>query len=86
MSDLFLQAGLKNISQKVINGKLVGRTTDDYWEMMTEVAAPVVASLDKADEAMKEKIKREVYQVMDEKFPDGNIIIDSSAIVIYGEK
>jgi hypothetical protein len=54
--------------------------------MMTEVGAPIVAALSNADDATKEKIKREVYQVVGEKYPDGNVIIDSSSIVIYGEK
>lgn len=53
---------------------------------MTEVGAPIVAALSKADDAMKEKIKREVYQIVNEKFPDGNVVIDSSALIIYGEK
>ena len=86
ISDLFLQAGLKNISQKEIAGKLNSKTTDAYWSMMTEVAAPIVAGLSKADEATREKIKREVYQALNQKYPDGNIVIDSSALVIYGEK
>ena len=86
MSDLFSHAGLKNISLYEIAGKLNSKTTDIYWEMMTEVGAPIVAALSSADDAMKEKIKREVYQVDNEKYPDGNVIIDSSAIVIYGEK
>jgi ubiquinone/menaquinone biosynthesis C-methylase UbiE len=86
ISDLFLEAGLKNISQKEIAGKLNSKTKDEYWSMMTEVAAPVVAGLSKADGAMREKIKKEVYQVLNQKYPDGNIVIDASALVIYGEK
>jgi ubiquinone/menaquinone biosynthesis C-methylase UbiE len=86
ISDLFLQAGLKNISQKEVAGKLNSITTDAYWSMMTEVAAPIVAGLSKADEATREKIKREVYQALNLKYPDGNIAIESSALVIYGEK
>ena len=84
--DIFLQAGLKNISQKEITGKLNCKTTDVYWNMMTEIGAPIVAALSKADEAMKEKIKKEVYQAVNQKYPDGKVIIDSSALVIYGEK
>jgi ubiquinone/menaquinone biosynthesis C-methylase UbiE len=83
---LFQQAGLKNISEKEVTGKLKSGTTDVYWNMMTEVAAPFVAALSQADDAMKEKIKTEVYQALNQKYPDGNIIIDSSALVIYGEK
>lgn len=83
---LFQQAGLKNTSEKEVFGSLKCWTTDTYWNMMTEVAAPFVAALSKADDAMKEKIKKEVYDVLIQKYPDGNIIIDSSANVIYGEK
>lgn len=86
MSDLFSQAGLKNISLYEIAGKLNSKTTDVYWEMMTEIGAPIVAALSSADNAMREKIKTEVYQVVNAKYPDGNVIIDSSAIVIYCEK
>lgn len=86
MRDLFLQAGLKNIIQKEVAGKLNSKSTDDYWNMITEVAAPVVAGLSKADEATREKIKRDVYQALNQKYPDGYIAIDSSALVIYGEK
>lgn len=86
ISDLFLQAGLKNISEKEVVGKLNCKTADVYWTVMTEVAAPVVAALSKADSAMKEKIKSEVLQALGQKYPDGNVDIDSSAILIYGEK
>jgi len=86
IADLFSQAGLKNITQKEITGKLNCQTTDTYWIMMTEIAAPIVAALSKADEATKEKIKREVYHAVDQRYPAGDVMIDSSALVIYGEK
>ena len=53
---------------------------------MTEVAAPVVAALSKADDAMKLKIKNEVFALVNQKYSDCKVAIDSSAIVIYGEK
>lgn len=86
MTELFQKAGLKNVSQKEIPGKLSSGTADVYWTMMTEVGAPIVAALSKADDATNKKIREEVYQALNQKFPDGNIIIDSSALVIYGEK
>jgi SAM-dependent methyltransferase len=86
MSDLFLQAGLKNISQQEIAGKLHCNSIDAYWEMHTEIGAPIVAALSKANDEVKEKIKRETYAVVNQKYPNGNIMIDSSALVIYGEK
>ncbi len=86
IQNLFHQAGFKNTSETEVNGKLKCGSTDVYWNMMTEVAAPIVASLSKADDALKEKIKQEVYQVVNEKYPDGNIRINSGTLVIYGEK
>jgi ubiquinone/menaquinone biosynthesis C-methylase UbiE len=86
ISDLFLQAGLKNIRQKEIAGKMNFKTKDIYWTMMTEVISLVVSALRKADDDMKEKIKKEVYQRLNQKYLDRNILTDSSALVIYGEK
>lgn len=86
IAGIFEQAGLKNISVKEVAGKMDCKTADTYWSAMTEVAAPVVAALDKADEATYAKIKSEVFDLVNQKFPDGNVQIDSSALVIYGEK
>lgn len=86
ITDLFVQVGLKHVSQKEIRGRLNCKTADVYWDMMTEVGAPIVAALSTADEAMKEKIKREVFQSVKERYPDGNVLIDSSALVIYASK
>jgi ubiquinone/menaquinone biosynthesis C-methylase UbiE len=86
IADLFRKAGLKNISETEIGGKLNIGTTDVYWNMMTEVAAPVVAALSKADDDMKAKIKSEVCELINHKYPNGKIAIDSNALVIYGEK
>jgi len=86
MSNLFSQAGLKNVSVNEVTGKLNCKTTDVYWSLMNDVAAPVVAALSKVDDALKEKIKNEVYSLVNQKYPEGSVIIDSSALVIYGEK
>lgn len=86
ISNLLIQAGFNNTSVREVAGKLNCRNTDTYWDMMTEVAAPFVAALSKADDAMKAKIKEEVYQLVNQKYPDGNVYIDASALVIYGEK
>jgi ubiquinone/menaquinone biosynthesis C-methylase UbiE len=86
VAGLFSQAGFRNISQNEVAGRFLFKTTDNYWSMMTEVGAPIVAALSKADEAMKAKIKAEVYQVVNQKYREGEVVIDSSALVIYGEK
>lgn len=86
IEQLFKEAGLTNTSETPVAGKLKSGTAETYWNMMTEVAAPFVAALSKADEDMREKIKSEVLEAVNQKYPDGNVQIDASALVVYGEK
>jgi ubiquinone/menaquinone biosynthesis C-methylase UbiE len=86
IADLFAQAGLKDIGQKEIAGKMNCGTTETYWDFMTAVVAPVVGALSKADEATKEKIKQEVFHNVNQKYPHGQVSIDSSALVVWGTR
>jgi len=86
MIGLFKDAGFKNVSQTEVTGKLNCKTTDVYWTMMNELAAPVVAALSNADENVKAKIKSEVFALVNEKYADGNVVISTGALVISGEK
>ncbi len=83
---LFAKAGLKNVTQQEVTGVMECKTTDVYWDFMTDVVAPVVAALSKADDATKGKIRSEVYQSVNNRYPDGNVSIASSALVISGVK
>lgn len=85
MAELLAEAGLKNIREKEVSAHLNAGTTDRYWNMMTEVGAPIVAALGKADNEMKAKIRNEVFDLVNTKYP-GKVRIDSAALVIYGEK
>ncbi|QOW08869.1 methyltransferase domain-containing protein [Kaistella flava (ex Peng et al. 2021)] len=86
MIDIFNQAGFNNSSETEVICKLNCETAEIYWELMTEIAAPIVASMENADEAMKAKIKKEVCELINEKYPAGNVVIDGIALLIYGEK
>jgi ubiquinone/menaquinone biosynthesis C-methylase UbiE len=86
IADLFKQAGLKNISETEVKGKLITGNRDVYWTYMTEVVAPVAAALSNAGKAMKVKIKKEVFESINQKYHDGKTAFDSNALVIYGEK
>lgn len=86
MTDILNHAGFKKTFEKEVTGKLKCGTADGYWTMMTEIAAPFAAALSKADDTMKSKIKEEVYQLVNEKYPGENIIMDGSSLIIYGEK
>ena len=86
MTDLFNKAGFKNISETEVACQLNCGSAEAYWQMMTEIAAPIVSALRNADARMKEKIKKEVCELITEKYPGGNVNINGTALVIYGEK
>jgi ubiquinone/menaquinone biosynthesis C-methylase UbiE len=86
MVDLFKNAGAKNVSEKEMDERLSIGTADVFWNFHSDVAAPVVAALGKADDAMKNKIKKEVFEALHERYPEGNVFLDYSARIIYAEK
>lgn len=87
MSTLFKQAGLKNIMLKEINGQVEAESFDFLWTYMNDVAAPVVAALSKADDAMRIKIKQEIAEGIKQKYPgEGALQLNYQALLFYGEK
>lgn len=85
VSELFKQAGLKNISEKEVMAKLNCRNAEEYWEMMTDIVAPFVEALSNTDEETEEKIRVEVIDIVNRKYP-GKTTFDTSGIIINGEK
>ena len=86
MADVFKKAGFKKISVREVTGKLKCQTAETYWNVMTELAAPVVTALDKADYLTGLKVKNEVLQVINQKFSQGQVSIQSSALIISAER
>lgn len=85
MKSIFEKAGFKNVREKPVVSQVHAGSVETYWNMMTEVAAPFVAALSKADPATREKIRNEVFAEVKKKYP-GKVNIDAKAIVISGEK
>jgi ubiquinone/menaquinone biosynthesis C-methylase UbiE len=86
LAGLFRQAGLRDVSEMEITGKLNCGSIDTYWNFMNEVVAPVVSVMNKADDAMKEKIRREVYELVDKEYPDKSAALGYAALIVCGEK
>jgi ubiquinone/menaquinone biosynthesis C-methylase UbiE len=85
MKEIFEKAGFKNITEKEVTTQLNSGTVETYWDMMTEIGAPIVAALSKADEATRKNIKEEVFELVKNRYP-GRVAIDGSALVIGAEK
>lgn len=86
MKEIFEKAGFKNYHEKEIATTLKAGTLENYWSMMTEVGAPIIAALNKAGEVMKAKIKKEVFELVNQKYPEGFLAIDASALIITAVK
>jgi ubiquinone/menaquinone biosynthesis C-methylase UbiE len=73
IAGLFRNAGLKDVAERDVPNVLGVSGPEDYWNMMTEVAAPVVAALSKADADTVAKVKADVLADMAAHYPNGNI-------------
>lgn len=86
IKSLLEKSGFKNVNEKLITGKIAYDNFDHFWEMMNEVAAPVVGALSKADDGMKQKIKNEVKQLSDQYKTDKGLELDYGSWVVSGRK
>ncbi len=84
ISDLFKEVGLEGVSEREIPSTVEMSGPTEYWDMMTEVAAPFVAALGGADADTVNKVKADVIAAMTERHPDGKI--PASGIAIMGTK
>lgn len=84
VSDLFTAAGLKQVSERDVPAVLPVDGPGQYWDMMTEVAAPFVSALSGADAATVARVKADVLAAMEERYPKGDIA--ACARVIVGVK
>lgn len=79
-------SGFKNVNERLVTGKVSYENFDQFWDMMNEVAAPVVGALSKADDEMKQKIKNEVQQLSNQYKTDNGLELDYGSWVVSGEK
>ncbi|AWM34723.1 class I SAM-dependent methyltransferase [Hymenobacter nivis] len=87
MLDGILQAaGFQNVHQKEMVSTVSFATPNEYWQNMMEVAAPVVAAMDQADEATRVAIKKSVFEALEQKRIDGEIRLQFTSLVLSAEK
>lgn len=86
MASAYRKAGLKNIVEKEVVGEAEFQTPEQYWNFMTEIAAPVVAGLAKADDRTRDVIRQTVLELTRKTSQDGNVKFRWSALAICGEK
>lgn len=85
MKDILEKAGFSDIEEREILSTLKTKSVDQYWEIMTEIGASVVAALSQADDGMRSKIKEEVFLLLKQKCPE-IVALEASAIIITARK
>jgi ubiquinone/menaquinone biosynthesis C-methylase UbiE len=86
MESVLTEAGINDIATREVKVTLKCKTADAYWRWMTEVATVVAAALSNADDTQKQEIKRQVYDTIAARYPEGDVNIEGTAIVISGTK
>jgi len=86
LADILRKAGLKNVTETEVSGSVVYDDIENYWQMMNEVAAPVVAAMSKASDETKNKIRKDLESVLKEKLNTSGLSLPYSSIVIKGKK
>jgi hypothetical protein len=86
MEAAFRKGGLKDIAVKQVAGELKFESAEEYWAFMTEIAAPVVAGLAKADEPARKRIEAAVLELARKTSPDGKPCLAWSASTISAHR
>jgi ubiquinone/menaquinone biosynthesis C-methylase UbiE len=83
---LFRNVGLEGVSVKTILSSFNFKNSETYWQVMTDVAAPVAAALSQAGDVMKAQIKNEILMILENKFSNEDVLMAAESRIIFGKK
>ena len=85
-SQLFIDAGLQNVTESNISGVITHDSAEHYWEVSVDVAGPVMEALKNAPPEVVEDIKSTVLQKTENFAKDGKVYVNWEAIIAIGKK
>jgi len=86
IKSLFEMAGLRKVNTIEIEGESIFESPEQYWQVMTEVAAPIAQALNKVGIEQREQIKKAVINAAKQYEKDGRVVFGYSAWVASGVK
>ncbi|MBF9144318.1 class I SAM-dependent methyltransferase [Hymenobacter properus] len=86
IANMFRQAGLQHVAEIPVPTALPAGSAAGYWEIMTDVAAPVAGALSQATPEQRAAIERDIMTLMQQRYPSGEVTIPAGTLVIAGEK
>jgi ubiquinone/menaquinone biosynthesis C-methylase UbiE len=84
IAGILRDAGLGEVTEKEISRQVTYESSDQYWSMMMEVAAPVVAAMSKLDDPTRARIKADVMAALPGS--SGGVRLPYSARIVSGMK
>ena len=87
MTALFRDAGLDHVREWDVPISLDAESPEQYWQMLTELTAPVVNVLKQVDAATRQRIEAGVvHAANDYRLPTGGVRLPATARCIVGTK
>jgi ubiquinone/menaquinone biosynthesis C-methylase UbiE len=84
LRDVFACAGFRHITEEEVSFELTPDSPEQYWDFMTDVAAPVVAGLAQASDVAQQTIHAEVLELAPQNLRDGRVSMRSTAMLVTG--
>ncbi|MGY2744905.1 methyltransferase domain-containing protein [Arthrobacter sp. UYCu723] len=86
MTRMFKDAGLIDVTERMVSTDLVHESPETYWEFMTDIATTVSMRLAKADKVSQALIRSEVFQMLGRYEHNGAIRLRSTATIVAGTR
>lgn len=86
MAQLFEGAGFTDVRERDVPVQLVADSAEQYWSMVAELTAPVVAILASVDDATRDRITDRVLEAARQHEADGKLRLGGMARCVVGTK
>jgi ubiquinone/menaquinone biosynthesis C-methylase UbiE len=86
ISDLFAAAGFRDVGETDVRASLATTSSEEYWQYMTEVAAPVIAGLSVLDEAARARARSAAMDEAEAFEVDGQLRLPLHARCVIGTR
>jgi ubiquinone/menaquinone biosynthesis C-methylase UbiE len=85
-SQLFRDVGLVKVTEKNIQGQMIYDSPEQYWELSSDIAGPIMEAMKNAPAEVVDNIKTTVIKKADHFLRDGKMFIGWEAITVNGKK
>ena len=86
IADVMVAEGLHEVRETEVRAMLTASSAEEYWQYMTEVAAPVIAGLSRADDAAQVRIREVAMRAVKGFEVDGRVEIPLHARCIVATR